>query len=289
MNKKIIISLSVIGAVAAIAVGGTIAYFSDTETSQGNTFTAGELDLQVDSTCHYNGNVCALGDCDNDSKTPPTYCWQGLASYPVPGTACECTWLLKDLDEGDLFFDFDDVKPGDSGENTISLHAYDNDAWLCAYVQNLEKDDNGCNEPETAAGDTGCGDDQGELQDYILMTIWEDTDCDNILDEGTEGYCTGEPPCDPQMPQEICEMSGCTWVPAVPAEQVLVNNVPIDSNDGVWSLGQLIASQTECLGVGWNVPGTTDNIIQSDSVTGDIAFYVEQVRNNPDFRCSVPE
>lgn len=46
--KKIIISLSIIGAVAAIAVGGTIAYFSDTETSTGNTFTAGTLDLKVD-------------------------------------------------------------------------------------------------------------------------------------------------------------------------------------------------------------------------------------------------
>lgn len=48
MNKKIIISLSVIGAVAAIAIGGTIAYFSDVETSTGNTFTAGRLDLLVD-------------------------------------------------------------------------------------------------------------------------------------------------------------------------------------------------------------------------------------------------
>ena len=47
MNKKIIISLSVIGAIAAIAVGGTIAYFSDTETSTGNTFTAGTLDLKL--------------------------------------------------------------------------------------------------------------------------------------------------------------------------------------------------------------------------------------------------
>jgi len=45
--KKILISLSVIGVVAAIAVGGTIAYFSDTETSAGNTFTAGTLDLKV--------------------------------------------------------------------------------------------------------------------------------------------------------------------------------------------------------------------------------------------------
>ncbi len=49
MNKKILISLSVIGAIAAIAVGGTIAYFSDTETSTGNSFAAGTLDLQADN------------------------------------------------------------------------------------------------------------------------------------------------------------------------------------------------------------------------------------------------
>jgi len=48
MNKKILISLSVIGVVAAIAIGGTIAYFSDTETSTGNTFTAGVIDISVD-------------------------------------------------------------------------------------------------------------------------------------------------------------------------------------------------------------------------------------------------
>ena len=47
MNKKIILSLSVIGVVAAIAIGGTVAYFSDTETSTGNTFTAGTIDISV--------------------------------------------------------------------------------------------------------------------------------------------------------------------------------------------------------------------------------------------------
>jgi predicted ribosomally synthesized peptide with SipW-like signal peptide len=49
MNKKILISLSVIAAVAALAIGGTIAYFSDTETSTGNTFTAGTIDISVDN------------------------------------------------------------------------------------------------------------------------------------------------------------------------------------------------------------------------------------------------
>lgn len=47
MNAKIILSLSVIAAVAVIGVGGTIAYFTDTEASTNNTFTAGTLDLQV--------------------------------------------------------------------------------------------------------------------------------------------------------------------------------------------------------------------------------------------------
>ena len=46
--KKILVSLSIIAAVGAITVGATTAYFSDAETSSGNTFTAGTLDLNLD-------------------------------------------------------------------------------------------------------------------------------------------------------------------------------------------------------------------------------------------------
>ena len=38
--KKILISLAVVGAVGAVVAGATGAFFSDTETSTGNTFTA---------------------------------------------------------------------------------------------------------------------------------------------------------------------------------------------------------------------------------------------------------
>jgi len=103
MTKKIIISLSIIGLIAAIVIGGTIAYFSDTETSTGNTFTAGSIDLTVDNTCYYNGMKCSSGTWDQT------------------GESCACTWTLDDLD-GKIFFDFDDIKPGDWGEDTISLH-----------------------------------------------------------------------------------------------------------------------------------------------------------------------
>ena len=47
MNKRIIISLSAIGLVAAIVIGGTWAYFSDAETSSGNTFSSGTMDFKI--------------------------------------------------------------------------------------------------------------------------------------------------------------------------------------------------------------------------------------------------
>ncbi|MFA5095309.1 MAG: TasA family protein [Candidatus Paceibacterota bacterium] len=46
--KKIILSLSAIALVAVVAVSATTALFSDTETSTGNTISAGTLDLKID-------------------------------------------------------------------------------------------------------------------------------------------------------------------------------------------------------------------------------------------------
>ena len=51
--KKIYLSLVVVVAATAVVVGATTAFFSDTETSTGNVFTAGSIDLKVDSDCHY--------------------------------------------------------------------------------------------------------------------------------------------------------------------------------------------------------------------------------------------
>lgn len=45
--RKLFLSLAVIGITSAIAIGATSAYFSDTETSSANTFTAGTLDLKL--------------------------------------------------------------------------------------------------------------------------------------------------------------------------------------------------------------------------------------------------
>jgi predicted ribosomally synthesized peptide with SipW-like signal peptide len=245
--KRIIISLAVIGAVAAIAIGATTAFFSDTETSTGNTFTAGAIDLKVDSECTYNG---------------------------VASDQCG-TWEAKDLvgDSrdpngglvlGDRFFNFKDVKPGDYGENTISLHVVNNDAWVCAEVSNLANAENGCNEPEGLVDQTcdnpGVG--QGELQNALVMTVWKDDGVD------------GEGKCD-NIQQE--------------GERTLISGYPINGilpiYDSTTQTGSLAAGDTTCLGVSWSLPAATGNEVQTDSLTGDISFRVEQTRNNPDFSC----
>lgn len=57
--KKILLSLGTLVAVAAVVAGGTYAFYNDTETSTGNIFTAGSIDLKVDHTkASYNGEEC---------------------------------------------------------------------------------------------------------------------------------------------------------------------------------------------------------------------------------------
>jgi len=54
MNKRILLSVMVIGAVLASVSGATIAYFSNTETSTDNYFTAGTINISVDGDSPWN-------------------------------------------------------------------------------------------------------------------------------------------------------------------------------------------------------------------------------------------
>ncbi len=137
----------------AVAVGGaTYSFFSDTETSTGNTFTAGAIDLTVDSEQHYNNMVCV----ENPDEAIGNYWWQpevgftpAAGHYPAAGTVCDGTWAATDLG-AQKFFNFSDIKPGDQGENTISLHINNNPAWACIDVTLTKNDDVTVTEPEDA-------------------------------------------------------------------------------------------------------------------------------------------
>jgi len=73
MNKKILASIFIIGLLAFGLGWGTYSYFSDTETSKGNVFTAGTIDIAVDGnnpwTKTYSAYLTDVKPCDTREFT----------------------------------------------------------------------------------------------------------------------------------------------------------------------------------------------------------------------------
>lgn len=291
MNKRILISLSIIGAVAAIAIGGTIAYFSDVETSTGNTFTAGTLDLTIDNHCYYNGAECAW--YGNNNGYEPGYYWNG---NPLE-EECYCTWSLDDLN-GKVFFNFTDLKPADWGEDTVSLHVT-NDAWACVTITSTKNDDISSTEPELKAGDAQENPADlwdGELAQNLEFFFWADM-CSAASDGGRPGDNKYTQDCGRDIPlmqgSATNILGGVTYTLADSDE----NNVggadgqPLNSGatyyiGKVWCFGDLDKIYVPGEPVIWTCNGAPiTNLSQTDSLTGDIEFYAVQSRNNADFTC----
>ena len=408
--KKILFSVSAIVAVAALTLYGTGAFFSDTETSTGNVFTAGAIDLKVDhSKQTYNGVDCKTcsvsivsdlsnqvvekngapygpsaavavtmtpitstywtaslpgatwiwatdpvtqADVDNDTYYvfEKTFSWFGpiqqatlnlgvaadnsyevyvngvsvgadtnennhaavdtissvniannivqgvntlrvkVKNWKQPGADLvnnpggllyklvidgncgdsyfknHCTLFSeKDLTQADHFWMFDDIKPGDSGTNLISLHPSTNDAYVCLFAHGLVDEENTRLPLETAAGDTtaGPGAGSGELSSFLKMMVWED-DGDGVY-EGGETVVS-------------------------PANSPLATgyaNLPIAANStgyvGIaWCAGNqsLVGTTISCDGSGMG------NTAQTDQTMLDMTAYAVQQRNNASFDCA---
>ncbi len=282
--NKIITSLGMIVFVAALVAGGTGAFFSDTETSVANVFTAGAIDLKVDSEQHYNNAVCVDGewalDEGEDIDNP---------QYPVLGTDCSGTWLPADLG-AQTFFNFTDIKPGDEGENTISLHVDNNDAYACVDVSLTANDDVSTVEPELGAGDANNTGDlfDGELAQNMDFFAWADT-----------GAQPGFQGTDPGEGDNIWQANEVPLFSNVigAASDVLDGESYTIAAPG--PLGALAGGSTSYIGLAWcagtlttPTPGTLlcdgagmGNNVQTDSMVANISFRVEQARNNPNFSC----
>lgn len=420
MNKKILVSLSIVGVVAAAVIGMTVAYFNDTETSQDNIFVAGTLDLRVDhlkqtyndadcKTC----NVVLISDPTNmviqkndvaitpypaifvGSNSPhfihsawtaeedptlaaagakwiwatdpttaedalngaiyrfkKTFEWYGpvtgsdlwfavgsdngvevwlngvkvgenlgqygylkgsmlhidgavitanvvqgenilefrVNNWPWPNgtyssnpggliykfeidglcgdnwfkTHCKL-WGEKDLEPGDYFWDFDDIKPGDHGRNIISLHAYDNDAFACLLVNGYQDNENDLISPEANAGDTTYGPiGNGELSQFIKVFVWEDQNHDGIYQNGESVYLP---------PNNMIANLGLLQILLSPANTM---DIGID-----WCVGTqtVVGDNISCSGSG------SQDVAQTDTFVSPLTIYAEQQRNNPNFKC----
>lgn len=184
-------------------------------------------------------------------------------------------WTEKDLAEGDTFFNFGDVKPGDLGTNVISLHVFDNDAYSCLLVSNKNDDENPAAPlpPEIAAGDAlgvGNPDDKGELSNFLNVFTWGDLNADGVFNGGETQLGSGP-------------------------LSTLTSIMSMDSFNSQF----LVATTTKNIGLAWcagtltpnpGSPFTCDgtsmgNSAQTDSFTADLTAYAEQKRNNSDFLC----
>jgi len=267
--KKALMSLLSIGVIAVVAVFATQAFFNDTETSKGNVLQAGAIDLVIDN---------------------HSYIDQGGGLKENPGT----TWRAGNL-TNELFFNFSDLKPGDLGEDTISLHVDDNPAWLCADIALTLDDDMTCTEPELADDPTCANPDtlfDGDLAHALNFIFWKD-DGDNVLEVNevqnilTQGPASGV-------------LNGAHWAlfdsstggkPTDPAEVYWIGKA--------WCFGALSTSPVaqdgqagqpgngpDVRGAGVSCNGSlVNNAAQTDKLMGDVIFRAVQARHNDPFYC----
>ncbi|MFA6105577.1 MAG: SipW-dependent-type signal peptide-containing protein [Patescibacteria group bacterium] len=280
--KKIIISLGIIlSIVAVIGITGTRAFLSDSEKSVGNTFTAGAIDLKVDNESYYNGAISQA-----------------------------TTFGPSDLIDGKLLINFRDLKPDDEGEDTISLHVNNNDAWLCMDMSLTTNDDISSNEPELGTGDAPEDINNtwdGELADNVRMIWWAD-DGDNVLEVGEPllngGVKTVKDFFGPNLTSSIDLVDATTNVwnpnqlgPAVGGQDYYIGKA--------WCFGTMAEARVAQDGQG-KLPDSTNgplvrgtgttcngaalgNQTQTDGVTMNIAFRAMQARHNTGYTCDTEQ
>ncbi|MFC4406395.1 SipW-dependent-type signal peptide-containing protein [Haloarchaeobius iranensis] len=283
-----------IGAVGVASVGaglGTSAYFSDTESFENNTLTAGELDLKVGwQQVYYGPNGSeppagpvrprnedlgefvnahpdeGAGDEGDDGEQSvvvdgETVTWNdggptGGETDVTDVVSCDTIDenYADDYGDQETLVALDDVKPGDGGQITFNLCLCDNPGYIWLTLANFTEGENGITEPEGEVDDTG---DDGELAENMNVYVSLDENCDSRFnDEDTT-----------------------VWSGTLAEARELVE---AGSNGLLLSEDCFEGGECHCVNVGWEVPEDVGNVIQTDSVGFDIGFYTEQCRHNPD-------
>ncbi len=255
MRRLLTSALLVVGAAGAVALG-TRSFFSDSESSVGNVFAAGTIDLKIGNVSYYNG---------------------------VAST--ETSWTLRDLTI-EKFFNFLDVKPGDLGQDVIEVQVGSNPAYVCANVQVTENSENGLMEPEVDLADT---EPTGELADELNFAFWND-DGDNVYETGetliVEGPASGVLTGGTLALADSDENNVGGVVPAgIPAEQSFY--IGKAWCFGALTLGAVAPGSGDVVtNPGYTCDGSeATNIAQSDRLVGNLSFYAVQTRNNEEFQC----
>ena len=241
-RRQLLGGLGAVGAASAGAGLGTTALFSDEESFEGNTITAGTLDLVVDASIPDDGI--------NDEWAGAI----GFSGYDAsadggPGTAVS----------------LGDMKPGDWVLLCYNITVKTNPACLGLAVENTADDENSVTEPEagddpnnTSPQPTDDIDGQGELAGSLNAAIYDDLD-----ESALDGTLAG---AESALSNEL--LGGVTlqdvW----------------DTFDGGDAIAA--DTQSFDFYVLLELPTSVGNEVQSDSVEWDFVFDAVQSRNNDD-------
>lgn len=210
----------------------------------GFTYAHESIDLKIDSEASYNG-------------------------VPWPSG----TWEFKDLKPHvDKFWNFNDIKPGDWGENTISLHnkSKKDPLYVCLTFFNLLNGENGVNEPESLEDNTPG---TGELTNMMEFFAWHD-DGDNVFEVG-EKPVFGPEKANPLLAGKVYTLydKNTSSIPAGGKRYFGVywcaGNMEVDVPNAVIT----------CDGSG------EGNATQTDSMKVDVQLTAVSAKSEPKFEC----
>ncbi len=205
-RRRVLGGLGAIGVASAGAGLGTTAFFSDSESFENNTLTAGQLDLSVTWQQLYYGGpqttrpgdygaaerpfVNAYPDSDGNGlqsfeRGDDVDEYVDLDAYNDPEEAakegrnlefaCEEIATFDEISfapNEESLIELDDVKPGDSGEVTFGIKLCDNPGYIWLHGELTGEEDG--EHPESGGA---------ELADLIQARAWYD-DGNNVFDVG---------------------------------------------------------------------------------------------------------
>lgn len=250
-RRRVLAGLGTVGVASAGAGLGTSAYFSDTESFENNTLTAGELNLVVDW----------YTDVD-----------QGMAGSSVNSGSL-------DGNPSDYTYEVTDVKPGDTGTLVFCPKIIDNPAWLwIGSHEGITDHENGLTEPEgevdDSGGDPGTG--HGELSEHVQVDVYyasgvsqgdDQISCDHIRQmTNPDDYTLANLAADMQ---DGFLIDGDVGEGSVEGTQAYPASPDVETQNG------------PCICIEWEVPTSVGNVIQTDSFAFDFSLVAMQQRNNP--------
>ncbi|WP_276259688.1 SipW-dependent-type signal peptide-containing protein [Haloglomus litoreum] len=277
-RRKVLAGMGAVGLASVGAGLGTSALFSDTESFTNNSITAGTLDMLVTAT----------------AVAASPY-WEGQVSLPQSITS-------EEAEAAEFSLTVDDVKPGDWGIICFEIENETNPGYVQVSVPGGVTNDGGEHpEPEQ---DVDAGN-NGDLGDAMLASIWQSyTDNDNGKDDlaGLDGWTNDEGGVFVGKPYADVAQDDFTAGDYGQTVETDMDYPTLNELGTFLSTGQTLKDNAgNLLQVGYDdetgepavgdgkvrfcllleIPAAVGNEIQGDSVTFDLVFETEQVRNNP--------